>query len=455
VPDPSRKILIVDDDKDHAEATAEGLEVAGFACETATSGTEAIRKLDAGSFDLVLADLVMHDVNGIDVLRRAKARRPDVEVIMMTGYPSYETAIAALNEGAYDYVDKPINIAILRAKIGKALERQSLLREMGELKRELGQRESLEGIIGRSPKMQEVFRLVRSVAPTETTVLILGESGTGKELIARAIHHHSARAGRRFVAINCASLPENLLESELFGHERGAFTGAVAERKGRFQYADGGTLFLDEIGDMPLPLQAKLLRAIEHGEVTPVGSNEPLRVNVRVLSATHRDLEKLVAGGRFREDLYFRINVVRIELPALRERMDDLPLLVSSFLQELSKAHGRKVRGLTQEALTMLYRHRWPGNVRELRNTIESMVVMARGETLEVGDVPRSISGRAEASAGQPGLLPVEALNLEEVERELIQRALLLYKGNRKNASKALGIGERTLYRKMKEYGLE
>ncbi|HLG43024.1 MAG TPA: sigma-54 dependent transcriptional regulator, partial [Planctomycetota bacterium] len=273
--------------------------------------------------------------------------------------------------------------------------------------------------------------------------------------IARAIHHHSSRSGRRFVAINCASLPENLLESELFGHERGAFTGAVTERKGRFQYADGGTLFLDEIGDMPLPLQAKLLRAIEHGEVTPVGSNEPLRVNVRVLSATHRDLEKLIAEGRFREDLYFRINVVRIELPALRERMDDLPLLVSSFLEELSKAHGRKVRGLSHDALTMLYRYRWPGNVRELRNTIESMVVMSRGEALEVGDVPRTISGRVESSEGQPGLLPVEALNLEEAERELIQRALLLYQGNRKNAAKALGIGERTLYRKMNEYGLE
>lgn len=446
---------MVDDDCDHAEATAEGLTVAGYACDVATSGEEGIRKLDGGAYDVVLADLVMHDVNGIDVLRHAKARRPDVEVIMMTGYPSYETAIAALNEGAYDYIDKPINIAILRAKIGKALERQSLLREMGELKRELGRQESLEGIIGKSARMQEVFRLVRSVAPTETTVLILGESGTGKELIARAIHNHSNRVGRRFVAINCASLPENLLESELFGHERGAFTGAVSDRKGRFQHADGGTLFLDEIGDMPLLLQAKLLRAIEQREVTRIGSNEPERVNVRVLAATHRDLEKLIAEQKFRADLYFRINVVRIELPPLRERLEDLPLLVSRFLAESSRVHGRNVKGLTQEALGMLYRYRWPGNVRELRNSIESMVVMADGETLDVKDLPRSITGRIDGPEGQGGLLPVEVVKLEEAERELIQRALLLYQGNRKNAAKALGIGERTLYRKMKDYGLE
>lgn len=446
-----KTILIVDDDRDHAEASADGLAVAGFECVVATSAQAAMRHLEERSFDVVLVDLVMHDGTGLEVLRHAKARRPETEVIVVTGYPSYETAVEALQEGAYDYIDKPVNLQILRAKINRALERQRLVQETVELRMELDKKYGLEGIVGNSPAMQKVFETIKLVAPTDSTVLITGESGTGKELVARSLHQNSSRRSGHFVPINCASLPENLLESELFGHEKGAFTGAIHTRKGRFEYATGGTLFLDEIGDMPLPLQAKFLRALEYGEVTRIGSNEPIRVNVRIITATHRDLEQLIKEGRFREDLFFRINVVRIELPPLRDRREDIPLLVDSFVKEFARAHRKTIKAIAPEVMAAFHAYRWPGNVRELRNAVESMVVLTRDEVLGADDLPRSIAG----APAQAESLGGETVNVEAAERELIQKALVMTQGNREKAAKMLGIGERTLYRKLKKYGID
>jgi two-component system response regulator HydG len=448
------RVLIVDDDRDHADAVADGLTVAGFETMVAHSADEGLQALNDKEFEIVVADLVLHDGSGLDLLRHAKAKRADIEVIVVTGYPSYETAIQALNEGAYDYIDKPVNLGVLRAKLRKALEKQKLVLETIELRKELNEKYGFQGIVGNSPAMREVFETLKLVAESDSTVLIEGESGTGKELIARAVHSNSSRRGGRFVAINCASLPENLLESELFGHEKGAFTGAVATRKGRFEYAQGGTLFLDEIGDMPLALQAKFLRAVEYGEITRIGSNDTLKVNVRIIAATHRDLEQLVKEGKFREDLFYRINVVRIDLPPLRERLEDMPVLIDSFIKEFAKSHGKTIKGISQEAMAALYRYSWPGNVRELRNCIESMIVLSRDEILDLKHLPRTIAGKiAPADEGKPGLMPVD-VNMESAEKEMIKRALVMTQGNREKAAQMLGIGERTLYRKIKRYGL-
>jgi two-component system response regulator HydG len=448
----AKRILIVDDDRDHAEAVAEGLASTGLERATATSAEEGMRKLDQEGYDLVLVDMVLHDGSGLDLLRHARARRPDTEVIVVTGYPSYETAIQALNEGAYDYIDKPVNLQVLRAKLRKALEKQSLVRETLELRRELDRRYSFQGIVGGSAAMKEVFERLQLISGTDSTVLIHGESGTGKELVARAIHANSPRRGLHFVPINCASLPESLLESELFGHEKGAFTGALASRKGRFEHAHGGTLFLDEIGDMPLELQAKFLRAIEYGEITRIGSNEPLKVNVRIIAATHRDLEALVKENRFREDLFYRLNVLRVDLPPLRERLEDLPILVDAFIQELNRGRSRPVKGITRDALNLLYRYSWPGNVRELRNCLESMIVLSRDESLDVKDIPRSLLSKIEAEGGPAA--EASPVDIQESEKSMIRKALAMCEGNREKAAEMLGIAERTLYRKIKKYGL-
>jgi len=443
------RVLVVDDDAGHAETAAESLERAGYQCRTATTGTEGLRLLETEGWDVVLTDLVMRDASGIDLVRSVKARSPETEVIVMTGYPSYETALEAMDEGAYDYLNKPIDLNILRAKIRKALEKQKLVRSNVELKRQLDKRYGFEGIVGGSEKMQAVFDTLRQVSPSDATVLILGESGTGKELVARAIHANSPRRGGHLVPLNCAALSESILESELFGHEKGAFTGATQTRKGRFEYAHGGTLFLDEIGDLPAAVQVKLLRVIEYGEVLRVGSNEPIRVDVRLLAATHKDLPTLIREGRFREDLYYRLKVVTIELPPLRDRVEDLPLLVDSFLQEFSRQYRTKIPEVVPAALELLYDYSWPGNVRELRNCIESMVVLDKDGKLDVEDVPRYVKHPAEADSPTG----VGGVNLEEQERESIRKALALCEGNREKAAKMLGIGERTLYRKIKRYG--
>ncbi len=443
------RILVVDDDRGHAEAAAESLERAGYATRVAASGTEGLRAVEQDPFDLVLADLVMRDLSGIDLVRRVKARAPETEVIVMTGYPSYETALEAMDEGAYDYLNKPLDLNILRAKIRKALEKQKLVRSNLELRRELDKKYGFEGIIGSSEPMQAIFDVLRQVAPSNATVLIAGESGTGKELVARAVHANSPRRGNRFMPLNCAALSETLLESELFGYEKGAFTGADRTHKGRFEVAHGGTLFLDEIGDLPLPVQIKLLRVIEDGEVFRVGSNDPIRVDVRLVAATNKDLPTLIRDGRFREDLYYRLKVVTLELPPLRDRLEDLPLLVEAFLREFASMYGKKALEVSPAALELLYDYGWPGNVRELRNCMESMTVLDRDGRIDVEDVPRYVRQPASAEAGSA----VGGVNLEEGERERIRKALAMCEGNREKAAKMLGIGERTLYRKIKRFG--
>ena len=445
------RILVIDDDRGHAEATAESLERSGYSCVIATTGSDGAQKIETEPFDLVITDLVMRDFNGIEIVRRARAKSPDLEVIVMTGYPSYETAVEALDEGAYDYLDKPVDLNVLRAKVRKVLEKQKLVRSNIELRRQLDKKYGFEGILGQTEKMQRVFDTLQQVSRSNATVLILGESGTGKELVARAIHNNSTRKGHRFVPLNCAALQESVLESELFGHVKGAFTGAIGEHKGRFEFADQGTLFLDEIGDMPMSIQIKLLRVIEYGEVFRVGSNEPIKVNVRLVAATNKDLPTLIRDGRFREDLFFRLRVVTIDLPPLRDRLEDIPLMVSAFLKELSEAHGRSVRDITPAAMEFLYDYSWPGNVRELRNAAESMVVLARHEVLDVDDIPSYIRTPREQEAASSS---VSGVNLEEAEKENIKRALARTEGNREKAAKLLGIGERTLYRKIKRYGL-
>src|SRR6185503_2933962 len=336
------RILVLDDDGAHAEAASESLARSGYDCTVATSGTEGLRLIEKDGFDVVLTDLVMRDHSGIEIVRKVKAASPETEVIVMTGYPSYETALEAMDEGAYDYLNKPIDLNILRAKIKKALEKQKLFRSNVELKRQLDKKYGFEGIIGGSEPMQNVFDTLRQVSASKATVLILGENGTGKELVARAIHANSPRRGNHFVPLNCAALSESILESELFGHEKGAFTGATQMRKGRFEYAHNGTLFLDEIGDLPAATQVKLLRVLEYGEIFRVGSNEPIKVDVRLLTATNKSLMWLVREGKFREDLYYRLKVVTVDLPPLRERLEDLPLLVQSFLDEFSRRQNRK-----------------------------------------------------------------------------------------------------------------
>ncbi|HLF94964.1 MAG TPA: sigma-54 dependent transcriptional regulator [Planctomycetota bacterium] len=443
------RVLVLDDDRGHAEAAAESLERAGYECRAAGSGTEGLRILQEEGFDVVLTDLVMRDVSGIEIVRKVKARTPETEVIVMTGYPSYETALEAMDEGAYDYLNKPIDLNILRAKIRKALEKQKLFRSNIELKRQLDKRYGFEGIIGGSESMQSIFDTLRQVAPTTATVLILGESGTGKELVARAIHENSPRRGNHFVPLNCAALSETILESELFGYEKGAFTGALQTRKGRFEYAHGGTLFLDEIGDMPPSIQIKLLRVIEYGEVFRVGSNDRIKVDVRLIAATNKDLTALIREGTFREDLFYRLKVVTVEMPPLRDRLEDLPPLVQSFLDEFASQQRKRPPEITPAAMEFLYDYSWPGNVRELRNCIESMVVLDKDGRIDVEDVPRYVRQPAQA-----GSLPgVAGVNLEEGEKERIRKALAMCEGNREKAAKMLGIGERTLYRKIKRFG--
>ncbi|MFO8011930.1 MAG: sigma-54 dependent transcriptional regulator [Phycisphaerae bacterium] len=449
--DEAARILIVEDDRPQADAVHEALERQGHHCVVVTEPRRALDLLDDNGFDLILTDLVMHEVDGMQILREAKQRDPATEVIVVTGHGSIETAVQAMREGAHDYVTKPLNLGELRDRVAKALEHRRLVARTEQLSAQLEERFGFEGIIGQSPAIRRVVETCRQIAPTDATVLIEGESGTGKELVAKAIHNNSPRKPRNFVALNCAALSEGILESELFGHEKGAFTGAVSSRKGRFEHADGGTLFLDEVGDMPHPIQIKLLRVIENGEIVRVGSNEPRTVDVRLISASNRDLAGLVKQGAFREDLFFRLKVVRIVLPPLRERREDIPLLTEHYIRRLAEEHGKPVTAMTPEAQAVLSAYGWPGNVRELINTLETMVVLARGETLDVEDIPAEIRpGEAVPEGGDLA----SGMSLQDAERMLIERTLRETEGNRQKTAEILGIGERTLYRKIKQYGL-
>jgi len=448
-------ILIVEDEAAHAEAIEEGLSRLGHRCTVVHDGAAGVTQITSRPFDIIVTDLVLGgDVDGLGVLAAAREHLPAAKVILITAHSSVETCRAALQQGAFDYIEKPIDLDELRTVVSRAAELTAHRRTIRELRERLDERYGFESIIGQSPEMLRVLDTVRRLARSDIPVLILGESGTGKELLANAIHSNSPRAQKRFVAINCAGLSETLLEDELFGHIKGAYTNATSDRPGRFEYADGGTLFLDEVGDMPLPMQAKLLRVLEDGEVVRVGSNDPIHVDVRVLSATNSDLATRVEKKQFREDLYFRIKGATIQIPPLRQRRPDIPLLIDHFIKQANDAHDTKVKGITPEARRVLMAYPWPGNVRQLHNVIENMVVLTAGDRLGVDDLPAEIHRPPGEQASQQ-LGELAGISLEEAEKQLIRNTLKMVGSNREQAARMLGIGERTLYRKIKEYDLK
>lgn len=459
------RVLIIDNDEPHALTVADGLERVGFTCTVAASGTAGLKEIEQHEFDVIITDLMMNDVGGLEVLAAAKNDQPDAEVILVTGHGTVPSAVSAMQQGAFNYLLKPLDINQLRAVTEKAAGSARLRRTNVELNRRLDEKFGFEGVVGTSAKMNDVISLLKRVAPTSAAVLIQGETGTGKELVAQAIHQNSPRKNKPFVALNCAALSDTILESELFGHVAGAFTDARSDRVGKFEYANGGTLFLDEVGDMPLPTQIKLLRVLESGEITPVGSNHPKRVDVRILSATNRNLEAAIAAGTFRSDLYHRLKVVTVVLPRLIDRREDIPLLIEHFMKQFAKQHDKTVKSMSTAARRRLMAYDWPGNVRELRNVVERMVVVDADGVLDVDDLPSELvdpnaptdgtaEGTVAAAAGGDSLAALVGRPLEAVERLFITETLQAAAGNREEAAKMLGIGERTLYRKIKEYQL-
>jgi two-component system response regulator PilR (NtrC family) len=452
------RLLIVDDEESILEFLSLLFEAEGMEVETARSVTDAQTTLAERSFDLVLCDILMPDGNGLELLKEIKAAAPNTAVIMMTAYSSTKTAIEAMKLGAYDYIAKPFNNEEMKVLAQKALERVELADENLYLRRELAQKYTFNNIIGKSPRMQAIFSLVEKVARTTSTVLIHGESGTGKELIARAIHFASPRAARRFLSINCGALPENLLESELFGHERGAFTGAVREKKGLFQEADRGTLFLDEIGEMMPSMQVKLLRALQQRVVRKVGGNQEESVDVRIITATNQDLESRIGSGDFREDLYYRINVIPIHLPPLRQRREDIPLLVDFFLQKYCHQMDLEPRQITAEAMKVLESYDWPGNVRELENLVERAIALSAGETLTTRDLPVHLMS-SRRSLPDAIELPAEGLDLEgyleQIRAHMMAQALDRTEGIQTQAAELLGMSFRSFRYYAKKAGLK
>jgi two-component system, NtrC family, response regulator HydG len=454
--DQQIRVLVVDDDEPHAAAVAESLERVGYDCVVATSGAEGLKLIEEQVFDIIITDLIMEGVGGLEVLANAKRELPDAEVVILTGHSTIKTAVTAMQAGASTYLTKPLDINELRIFADKASQSQRLQRSNIELQKQLNEKFGFEGVIGNSGAMHSVVARLRQIAPTSASVLITGESGTGKELVAKALHVNGPRRNKPFVPLNCAELSDNILESELFGHVKGAFTGADRDRIGRFQYANGGTLFLDEIGDIPTPIQIKLLRVLETGEIVRVGTNDPIKVNVRLISATNRELADAIAAGKFRQDLYHRLKVVSVKLPLLRERRDDIPLLIEHFLKEFSTSHAKPISSLTPAVRKVFLAYSWPGNVRELKNTIESMVVMDVDGRLDMDDLTEdlqstTVDGKSDGAVGIDSLV---GKSIEEIEKHYIAETLRLTSGNREETARLLGIGERTLYRKLKEYQL-
>lgn len=453
-------ILVVDDDVAHRTMLRTMLRSWGYEVHEAEDGDEAIAAVHAQAFDVVLTDVRMARVDGISALRGVLEYNPALPVILMTAYSSVETAVEALRLGACDYLIKPLDFDLLRHTLERALEHSRLNVENRELRRQLTDVTAGPGILGRSKAMRDMLRILTTVAPTEATVLITGESGTGKELVARALHAGSARAQKPLVTVNCAALAENLLESELFGHEKGSFTGAERRREGRFSQAHGGTLFLDEIGEMPLLLQAKLLRALQEGEVQRVGSDTPIQVDVRVLAATNRDLRVEVAERRFREDLYFRLNVITMEVPPLRARPEDIPVLAAHFMECFAARNRKTLKGFSSQAMDVLLRYSWPGNVRELENAVERAVILSTGELITERELPLALTDERTPTAPVEGTVVENAgslagLPLEEVERRAIAETLRETEDNKSEAARRLGITRATLHNKLKKYGLE
>lgn len=449
-------ILIIEDEAVQRETLMGFLRKRGYEVKGAASGPEGLEQLRERPVDLILTDYRMPEMSGLEVLRAAKEINPEVAVVVITAYGTIGSAVEAMKEGAADFLTKPIDLDELEIVVKRALERQALISENRALREQLKARYQLEGIVSSSPEMEEVLNLAGRSASSKATVLIRGESGTGKELIARAIHYASPRRDRPFVAVNCAALSESLLESELFGHEKGAFTGADRMRRGRFEQADRGTLFIDEVGDIPLPVQVKLLRVLQEQAFERVGGNETLHVDVRIIAATHRDLERMIHDGTFREDLFYRLNVVCIEIPPLRRRRSDIPALVEHFLRTYAEENGKAIEGVSKEAMDRLMKYDYPGNVRELENAIERAVVLARGRWITTEDLPLSIRG-AESEQDlvrrrRAGSLPEM---VEQLEREAIADALERAGGVQSRAAALLGITERNLRYKLKKYGMK
>ena len=445
-------VLVVDDERNTREGLGRALR-GDYEVVLAESAAAALAALDARPVDVMLSDVRMPGGDGLSLLREARAKHPSTICILLTAYGSVETAVEAMKLGAQDFLTKPVNLDQLDLVLARALRARDLESENRELHKRLDARYGLENIIGSAPAMERLFDVIRQAAPTQATVLIQGASGTGKELVAQAIHHLSPRANGPFVAVHCAALSPTLLESELFGHEKGAFTGAVARRKGRFEMANGGTLFLDEIGEIDASVQIKLLRVLETRRFERVGGDETLSSDVRFVAATNRDLAAEVRAGRFREDLYYRLDVVGIRMPTLAERVSDIPMLCDHFVKEFAPRNGRTVTGIEPAAMALLQAYPWPGNVRELRNTIEKMVVLSRGELLTAADVPPNVRDGAE-SAARTSPDPVPTESLAQAEKRKILAALDAAGGNRSRAADALGISRRTLHRKLAAWGV-
>ncbi len=441
-------ILIIDDEKNIREGLGAALEMEGYKIALASDGKAGLERLVKGDIDLVITDLRMPEVSGEHVLAKVSAENPGVPVIVLTGHGSIDSAVDAMRNGAYDFLTKPLNLDQLVLIVKRALQGRELVLKHKELQEELNSRKSFESIIGKSAEMQKIFEIVRKAAGSKASVLITGESGVGKELIANALHNLSPRRDNSLIKVHCAALSENLLESELFGHEKGAFTGATSLKRGRFELANGGTIFLDEIGEIDQNVQIKILRVLQDKRFERVGGEETLEVDVRVIAATNRDLEAEIAAGRFREDLYYRLNVVHIHVPPLRDRRDDIPLLITAFLQEFAKENGKTIEGIDSRARSALYKFDWPGNIRQLRNCLESAVVMSSGPIIKLEDLPPSIAG-----SSQTDIIEVPAgIPMAEAEKMLILQNLAINKGNKTKTADILGIGRKTLHRKLDEY---
>lgn len=444
------KILIVDDEKDTREFMARALS-ADYNVVTAADAEGALRELDAhADIVLMLSDIRMPGIDGMQLLKVAKKTHPKLACILLTAFGSVDQAVAAVKDGADDFIMKPVDLDVLDQHVAKVLKTVTLESEVAQLRTQLNEKYGLETMVGSSEPMQKIFERIRRVAPTQATVLIQGPNGTGKELVAHALHNLSTRASGPFIAVNCGAIPENLIESELFGHEKGAFTGAVAQHIGSFEAANHGTIFLDEVGDLPLPMQVKLLRALENRSFQRVGGTETIKVDIRIIAATNRDLRAAIADKQFREDLYYRLNVVDLHLPALKDRPGDIPLLVVKFIKELAAANESPVTNVTPAAMKLLESYSWPGNVRELRNAVERMIVLATGPQLDVADVPEQM----QPTSGTSVTLDASG-TLDETEKAKILAVLRDNRGNRSEAARVLGISRRTLYRKLDKYAEE
>jgi DNA-binding NtrC family response regulator len=446
------RLVVIEDEKNAADALAALLRDDGYETYVAYDAEAALRLLEAQEPDLVLTDLRLPGMDGLELLGRIRQMHPSTMVILMTAYGTVKNAVKAMKLGAEDYLSKPVDVEELELVVSRALEKKSLLAEASVLRQRLEQKYRFDNLVGESPPMLEVLKSVRQIAPSNASVLLLGESGTGKELFAQAIHENSPRKRRPFVKVACAALPETLLESELFGHEKGSFTGAISARAGRFELADGGTLFLDEIGDITPTVQVKLLRFLEEHEFERVGGNKTLKVDVRVVAATHRDLEARIREGLFREDLFYRLNVIELHIPPLRDRRTDISILAHHFLKRFAEANGKEIRGFTDEALGLLARHSWPGNVRELENAIERAVVLASEPLLNPAHFPTLVARAAEPVVAAPGGVRIPGSSLADIEREAIQRTLESVSGSTSRAARVLGISPRKIQYKLKEY---